>query len=291
MVYSRVPNAKGHFGEYGGQFVPETIMYALEELEKEYSIIKNDQKFQEQLNDLLLNYVGRPTPLYFASNLTKYSNGAKIYLKREDLAHTGAHKINNAIGQGLLAKRMGKTRIIAETGAGQHGVATATVCSMLNMECVVYMGAEDIKRQSLNVFRMRLLGAEVRPVASGSSTLKDAINECMRDWVTNVKDTYYLIGSVVGPHPYPMIVRDFQSVIGKESREQILKVEGKLPDHIVACVGGGSNSIGAFHEFIGENTDLYGVEAGGKGIKTDKHAAKIPLILSMIKIFFLIKVI
>jgi len=274
MLYPRLPNKNGHFGKYGGRFVPETIMYALEELEQEYSIIKTDKKFQYNLNELLLSYVGRPTSLYFASNLTKYCNGAKIYLKREDLAHTGAHKINNAIGQGLLAKHMGKKRIIAETGAGQHGVATATVCAMLNMECVVYMGAEDIKRQSLNVFRMRLLGAEVRSVESGSSTLKDAINECMRDWVTNVKNTYYLIGSVVGPHPYPMIVRDFQLVIGKESREQILKLEGRLPDHVIACVGGGSNSIGMFYEFINDkDVELVGVEAGGINLESKKHAA------------------
>ncbi len=267
-------NTTGHYGRFGGRFVPETVMYALEELEREYYAIKKDRDFQTQLDDLYRNYAGRPTPMYFASHLTKHCGGARIYLKREDLAHTGAHKINNTLGQGLLAQRMGKRRVIAETGAGQHGVATATVCAMLGMECVVYMGAEDIRRQSLNVFRMRLLGAEMRSVDSGSRTLKDAINECMRDWVTNVETTYYLLGSVVGPHPYPMMVRDFQSVIGKESREQLLNVEGRLPDYAVACVGGGSNSIGLFYGFINnKDVKLVGVESEGSGLETGKHAA------------------
>nr|5EY5_B Chain B, LBCA-b [synthetic construct]5EY5_D Chain D, LBCA-b [synthetic construct] len=264
----------GRFGKYGGQYVPETLMPALEELEEAYERAKNDPEFQAELEYYLRDYVGRPTPLYFAENLTKDLGGAKIYLKREDLNHTGAHKINNALGQALLAKRMGKKRVIAETGAGQHGVATATVAAMFGLECVVYMGAEDIERQALNVFRMKLLGAKVRPVTSGSRTLKDAINEAMRDWVTNVEDTFYIIGSVVGPHPYPMMVRDFQSVIGEEARQQILEKEGRLPDAIVACVGGGSNAMGIFHPFIDdESVRLIGVEAAGKGIETGKHAA------------------
>ncbi len=269
-----VPDSTGHFGRFGGQFVPETLMHALEELSEAYQAVQSDDDFQAELDHLSREYVGRPTPLYFAENLTEELGGAKIYLKREDLSHTGAHKINNALGQGLLAKRMGKERIIAETGAGQHGVATATICSMLDQECIVYMGEEDIHRQSLNVFRMRLLGAEVRPVDSGSRTLKDAINECIRDWVTNVETTHYLIGSVVGPHPYPMMVRDFQSVIGREAKEQLFDETGRLPDYAVACVGGGSNAIGLFYEFVGnESVKLVGVEAGGLGVETGAHAS------------------
>jgi tryptophan synthase beta chain len=265
---------KGHFGIYGGQFVPETLMPALEELERVYAEATADPAFAALLNDYLKNYVGRPTPLYFARSLTDRVGGAKIYLKREDLAHTGAHKINNAIGQGLLAVRMGKPRIIAETGAGQHGVATATVGAMLKLKTVVYMGEDDIQRQSLNVFRMKLLGAEVRSVTGGSRTLKDAINEAIRDWVTNVADTHYLIGSAVGPHPYPTIVRDFQACIGREAREQILAAEGRLPDYVVACVGGGSNAIGAFYPFIQDETvKLVGAEAAGAGIETGRHSA------------------
>ncbi len=269
-----LPDEKGRFGQFGGRFVPETLMSAVDELEREYRAAQADERFQAQLKDLARNYVGRPTPLYFAENLTRELGGARIYIKREDLAHTGAHKINNALGQALLAKRMGKNRIIAETGAGQHGVAAATVCAMLNQECIVYMGEEDIRRQALNVFRMRQLGAEVRPVSSGSRTLKDAINEAIRDWVTNVETTHYLIGSVVGPHPYPMIVRDFQRVIGEEAREQLLSSVGKLPDYAVACVGGGSNAIGLFYEFIkDEQVKLIGVEAGGRGVESGEHAA------------------
>ena len=264
----------GHFGPFGGRFVPETLMPALEELESAYRAAQLDEAFQAELKTLALHYVGRPTPLYYAESLTRELGGARIYLKREDLAHTGAHKINNALGQALLAKRMGKNRIIAETGAGQHGVATATVCAMLKQECIVYMGEEDIQRQALNVFRMRLLGAEVRPVSTGSRTLKDSINECIRDWVTNVETTHYLIGSVVGPHPYPKMVRDFQSVIGKESREQMLATTGSLPDYAIACVGGGSNAIGLFYDFINdEKVKLVGVEAAGLGVDTDKHAS------------------
>ena len=271
---SILPDDKGRFGEFGGKFVPETLMAALTELEIAYKEAKASQEFQEQLHDVLTHYAGRPTPLYFAENLTKHCGGARIYLKREDLAHTGAHKINNALGQGLLARRMGKERIIAETGAGQHGVATATVCAMLGLQCVVYMGAEDIQRQSLNVYRMRLLEAEVVSVPSGTQTLKDAINEAIRDWVTNVESTHYLIGSVVGPHPYPMMVRDFQSVIGQESRTQILEMDNKLPDYVVACVGGGSNAIGIFHRFISDETvSLVGVEAAGEGLDSDRHSA------------------
>ena len=269
-----LPDQSGHFGQFGGQFVPETLMHALEELQEAYSVAKEDPGFQQELKSLLRHYAGRPTSMYYAENLTKELGRAQIYLKREDLAHTGAHKINNAIGQGLLAKRMGKTRVIAETGAGQHGVATATVCAMFNQECVVYMGEEDIRRQSLNVFRMRLLGAEVRPVDSGSKTLKDAINESMRDWVTNVGSTYYLVGSAVGPHPYPLIVRDFQSVIGRESRQQIIEATGRLPDYAVACVGGGSNAIGLFFDFLKDKSvRLVGVEAGGESMSQNKHAA------------------
>ena len=269
-----LPDETGHFGDFGGRFVPETLMYALEELEEVYRKAQGDAEFAEEIDNLARTYVGRPTPLYYAENLSRKLGGAQIYLKREDIAHTGAHKINNAVGQGLLAKRMGKQRVIAETGAGQHGVATATVCAMLEQECIVYMGEEDIRRQSLNVFRMRLLGAEVRPVTSGSRTLKDAINEAIRDWVTNVETTHYLIGSVVGPHPYPMMVRDFQSIIGREAREQLLAATGRLPDYAIACVGGGSNAIGLFHEFIPDDAvRLIGVEAGGAGVDGDEHAA------------------
>ncbi len=273
---NQLPDASGHFGEFGGKFVPETLMVALEELEEAYKESQKDPAFQEELHNLLRHYAGRPTPLYFAANLTDSCGGAKIYLKREDLAHTGAHKNNNALGQGPLARRMGKKRIIAETGAGQHGVAVATVCAMLGLECIVYMGEEDIKRQSLNVFRMKLLGAEVQAVDSGSRTLKDAINEAIRDWVTNVTTTYYLLGSVVGPHPYPMIVRDFQSVIGQEARQQMLELEGRLPDYAVACVGGGSNAMGLFHPFRNDApVRLVGVGAGGEGLETGRHAASL----------------
>jgi len=265
----------GRFGVYGGRYVPETLMAALEELEREYEKARRDRKFQQRLADLLHNYAGRPTPLFFARRLTEKLGGARIYLKREDLLHTGAHKINNCLGQALLAERMGKPRIIAETGAGQHGVATATVCALFGFECVVYMGTEDMRRQELNVFRMRLLGAEVRGVDSGSRTLKDAINEAMRDWVTNVRTTHYLLGSVLGAHPYPTMVRDFHRVIGREARAQILKAEGKLPSAIIACVGGGSNSIGIFHEFLKDKkVRLIGVEAGGRGEQLGEHAAR-----------------
>jgi tryptophan synthase beta chain len=269
-----LPDDRGRFGDYGGKFVPETLMAALDELEAAYRQAKDDPDFQARLVHLLHSYAGRPTPLYHAENLSRHCGGARIYLKREDLAHTGAHKINNALGQALLAKHMGKERIIAETGAGQHGVATATVCAMLGLQCIVYMGAEDIQRQSLNVFRMRLLEAEVIPVESGTRTLKDAINEAIRDWVTNVETTHYLIGSVVGPHPYPMLVRDFQSIIGREARQQIQEAEGRLPDYVVACVGGGSNAIGTFYQFINDETvQLVGVEAGGEGVETGRHSA------------------
>ncbi len=271
-----LPDSKGYFGSFGGRFVPETLMFALEELEERYLVLKEDKSFKEELDYLLQEYAGRPTPLYFAKNLTEFVGGAKIYLKREDLLHTGAHKINNTLGQVLLTKRMGKSRVIAETGAGQHGVATATACALLGIECTVYMGEEDAKRQELNVFRMELLGAQVKVVRSGSRTLKDAINEALRDWVTNVRDTHYVIGSVVGPHPFPMIVRDFQSIIGQETKRQVLEKEGRLPDVIVACVGGGSNAIGIFHPFIGEEeVRLVGVEAGGLGINTCRHAASL----------------
>jgi tryptophan synthase beta chain len=265
----------GRFGAYGGRYVPETLMAALEELDREYEKAKRDRKFQARLDELLKTYAGRPTPLFFARRLTEKLGGAKIYLKREDLLHTGAHKINNCIGQALLVERMGKHRVIAETGAGQHGVATATVCALLGFECVVYMGTEDMRRQELNVFRMRLLGAEVRGVDSGSRTLKDAINEAMRDWVTNVRTTHYLLGSVLGAHPYPTMVRDFHRVIGREARAQILKAEGKLPAAIIACVGGGSNSIGIFYDFLKDkNIRLIGVEAGGRGESLGDHAAR-----------------
>ncbi len=266
---------RGRFGAYGGRYVPETLMAALEELERAYEKAKRDRKFQIRLDELLRNFAGRPTPLFFAQRLTKELGGAKVYLKREDLLHTGAHKINNCLGQGLLAERMGKRRIIAETGAGQHGVATATVCALLGFECVIYMGTEDMRRQELNVFRMRLLGAEVRGVESGSRTLKDAINEAMRDWVTNVRTTHYLLGSVLGAHPYPTMVRDFHRVIGREARSQILKTEGRLPAAVVACVGGGSNAIGIFFEFIKDKrVKLIGVEAGGRGHALGEHAAR-----------------
>ena len=269
-----LPDERGRFGKFGGMFVPETLMGAIHELEAEYAAARADEEFQSRLKLLSRDYVGRPTTLYYAENLTRELGGARIFIKREDLAHTGAHKINNALGQGLLAQRMGKNRIIAETGAGQHGVATATVCAMLDQECIVYMGEEDIRRQALNVFRMRLLGAEVRSVSSGSRTLKDAINEAIRDWVTNVETTHYLIGSVVGPHPYPRIVRDFQAVIGREAREQLMSTIGRLPDYAIACVGGGSNAMGLFYEFINDDgVKLIGVEAGGRGIETGEHAS------------------
>lgn len=265
----------GRFGAYGGRYVPETLMAALEELEVAYADAQADPAFQAELDDLLHHYCGRPTPLYFAKRLTEQLGGAKIYLKREDLLHTGAHKINNALGQGLLARRMGKQRIIAETGAGQHGVATATVCALFGLECVIYMGEEDMRRQELNVYRMRLLGAEVRGVSAGSATLKDAISEAMRDWVTNVRTTYYILGSALGAHPYPTMVRDFHRVISKEAKAQMLEQEGKLPTAIIACVGGGSNAIGAFYEFLPDaNVQLIGVEAGGRGTALGEHAAR-----------------
>jgi tryptophan synthase beta chain len=270
------PNEKGYFGIFGGKYLPETLMPALEELEQQYLKIKNDGDFKRQLLYYLTEYAGRPTPLYFASRLTNVVGGAKIYLKREDLLHTGAHKINNTLGQVLLTKKIGKKRIIAETGAGQHGVSTATAASLFGLECTIYMGEEDAERQALNVFRMKLLGAEVEIVKAGSRTLKDAVNEALRDWVTNVKTTHYIIGSALGPHPFPMIVRDFQSVIGEEAKQQILEIEGKLPDVIVACVGGGSNAIGIFYPFIEDaQVRLVGVEAGGYGIETGMHAASI----------------
>ncbi len=265
----------GRFGAYGGRYVPETLMAALEELERTYAEARRDPKFLRRLDDLLRNYAGRPTPLFFARRLTQKLAGARIYLKREDLLHTGAHKINNCIGQALLTERMGKRRVIAETGAGQHGVAAATVCALFGFECVVYMGTEDMRRQELNVFRMRLLGAEVRGVDSGTRTLKDAINEAMRDWVTNVRTTHYLLGSVLGAHPYPLMVRDFHAVIGREARAQILRQEGKLPAAVIACVGGGSNAIGIFHRFVRDRgVQLIGVEAGGRGSKLGQHAAR-----------------
>jgi tryptophan synthase beta chain len=270
-----LPDENGHFGPYGGQYVPETLMALLEDLEAAYNQAKADPEYQAELARYLREFVGRPTSLYFAERLTQQLGGARIYLKREDLAHTGAHKINHAMGQILLAKRMGKTRIIAETGAGQHGVATATVAAMFGLACEIYMGEEDMERQSLNVFRMRLLGATVTKVSSGSKTLKDAINEAIRDWVSNVEDTFYIFGSVLGPHPYPMIVRDFQRIIGVEARAQILEKEGRLPDALVACVGGGSNAIGLFHAFLGDaDVRMIGVEAGGRGIKSGQHAAR-----------------
>src|SRR5271157_2646729 len=275
MTSPTVPDALGHFGPYGGRYVPEVLMSPLEELEQAYYEARGDPAFERELAGLLHHYAGRPTPLYFAKRLTEQLGGAGIWLKREDLLHTGAHKINNCLGQALLARRMGKHRIVAETGAGQHGVATATVCALLGFECVVYMGTEDMRRQRLNVFRMRLLGAKVTGVASGSRTLKDAISEAMRDWVSNVGDTYYLLGSALGAHPYPMMVRDFHKVIGEETRRQILAAEGRLPDTIIACVGGGSNAIGIFHAFLPDAAvELVGVEAGGRGDSLGEHAAR-----------------
>lgn len=271
---TQVPDSRGRFGEFGRRFVPETLMHALEDLTGHYARVREDAQFQMQLSELLREYVGRPNPLYFAERLTEHAGGARIYLKREDLNHTGAHKINNALGQALLTIRMGKTRVIAETGAGQHGVATATACARFGLPCVVYMGEEDIRRQKLNVFNMKLMGAEVRPVTSGSRTLRDAINEAMRDWMSSVNDTHYIIGSVVGPHPFPMMVRDFQSVIGRESRLQILEHTGSLPNEVIACVGGGSNSAGMFYPFIDdESVVLTGVEPGGRGSAPGEHAS------------------
>src|SRR5215210_2469396 len=269
------PDSQGHWGPYGGRFVPETLMAPLEELTAAYDVARADEDFQAEFAALLRDYSGRPTPLFHAARLTAEARGASLYLKREDLSHTGSHKINNALGQVLLARRMGKRRIIAETGAGQHGVATATVCALFGLDCIVYMGTEDVRRQRLNVFRMRLLGAEVREVDAGQRTLKDAINEALRDWVTNVADTYYLLGSALGPHPYPLMVREFQSVIGREARAQFLEREGRLPDALVACVGGGSNSIGLFHPFLkDEGVRMVGVEAGGTGVELGLHAAR-----------------
>ena len=270
----KVPDKKGHFGIYGGRYVSETLMPALLELEEAYKHYRKDPSFKKELKHYLKHYVGRETPLFFAERYSRHLGNGKVYLKREDLNHTGAHKINNTIGQILLAKRMGKTRIIAETGAGQHGVATATVTALFGFECVIYMGAEDIKRQSLNVFRMKLLGAKVEPVTSGTNTLKDAMNEALRDWITNVRTTFYIIGSVAGPHPYPQMVRDFQKIIGEESKKQILAKEGKLPDYVVACVGGGSNAIGIFYPFLKhKRVQLFGVEAAGEGLKSNRHSA------------------
>src|SRR5437870_3382805 len=275
MKLDSLPDAHGHFGPYGGMFVPETLMTALNELTEEYAKAREDATFQRELSWLLQEYAGRPTPLYFAERLTRELGGAKIYLKREDLLHTGAHKINNCIGQILLARRMGKTRIIAETGAGQHGVATATVAAMFGLKCVVYMGAVDCERQALNVFRMKMLGAEVVPVKAGQQTLKEAINEAMRDWVTNVRSTHYILGTVYGAHPYPLMVRNFQRVIGDEARRQILQKEERLPDLLVACVGGGSNAMGLFYPFLKDSSvKMVGVEAGGEGIEPNKHAAR-----------------
>ena len=271
---SALPDALGHFGRYGGRYVPETLMSPLIELERAYASARRDRKFQARLRSLMTDYAGRPTPLYFAERLTEAAGGARIYLKREDLCHTGAHKINNVLGQGLLAQRMKKQRVIAETGAGQHGVATATVAALLGQECEVYMGAEDVERQALNVFRMKLLGAKVIPVETGSRTLKDAVNEALRDWVTNVRTTYYVLGSALGPHPYPMMVRDFHTVIGRETRAQARRTIGRLPDVVVACVGGGSNAIGLFHPFIGDKkVRIIGVEAGGHGVASGQHGA------------------
>ncbi|HTP04100.1 MAG TPA: tryptophan synthase subunit beta [Nitrospirota bacterium] len=270
-----IPDKKGHFGIYGGKFAPETLMPALAELEAAYLAAKKDKEFQTELEFYFREFIGRPTPLYFAKRLSEHLGGAKIYLKREDLCHTGAHKINNSLAQVLLARRMGKTRVIAETGAGQHGVATATAAAMFGLDCEVYMGTDDVARQSLNVFRMKLLGTVVRPVDIGSKTLKDAINEAMRDWITNVANTHYVLGTVFGPHPFPLMVRDFQSVIGREAKKQIMKFEGRLPDCLVACVGGGSNAMGLFHEFLDDpSVKMYGIEAGGLGIEPGKHAAR-----------------
>jgi len=274
IKFRRLPDRRGYFGPYGGRFAPETLMPALLELEAAYKEAGKDRVFQDELDLLFRTYIGRPTPLYFAERLTEHLGGAKIYLKREDLAHTGAHKINNAVGQALLAKKMGKKRVIAETGAGQHGVATATAAALLGLECEIYMGSIDIRRQSLNVFRMKLLGSKVNEVSVGSQTLKDAINEAMRDWTASVRTTHYVLGTVFGPHPFPSIVRDFQSVIGREAKQQIMKAEGRLPDYLVACVGGGSNAMGLFDVFLDEDVKMIGVEAGGSGIETGKHAAR-----------------
>ena len=274
-LIEELPDSAGHFGTYGGMFVPETLMSALEELSDEYTKAKSDSQFRQELDEMLREYVGRPTPLTFAERWTELLGGARIYLKREDLLHTGAHKINNAMGQILLARRLGKTRIIAETGAGQHGVATAAVCARFGFDCVIYMGEVDMERQALNVVRMRFLGAEVRGVAAGQRTLKEAVNEAMRDWVTNVRNTHYILGSALGSHPYPMMVRDFHRVIGEEARKQILEREERLPDYLVACVGGGSNAIGLFHPFLGDDSvKMLGVEAGGRGIRKGEHAAR-----------------
>jgi len=276
MSFKRFPDKDGYFGKYGGRFVAETLMPLILDLEKKYLFFKNDKKFNKEFFELSKNYIGRPSPLYYAKNLTKYAGGAKIYFKRDELNHTGAHKINNCLGQILLAKRMNKTRIIAETGAGQHGVATATVCALFSLECVIYMGKKDIIRQKPNVLKMQLLGAKIVPVISGSATLKDAMNEALKDWVTNVNNTFYIIGTAAGPHPYPMMVRDFQSVIGKEVKKQILTLEKKLPDSLIACVGGGSNALGLFYEFLNEkNIKLFAIEAAGRGIKSGKHAASL----------------
>ena len=273
-MQKRGKNKKGYFGEYGGRFVPETLVPALEELETAFRGLRRNREFTREFNNLLRDYVGRPTPLYFARRLTEHLGGARIYLKREDLTHTGAHKINNALGQALLAKKMGKKRLIAETGAGQHGVATATGAALVGLQCEIYMGSEDMKRQALNVFRMELLGARVREVPIGSRTLKDAINEALRDWTTNVRTTHYVLGTVFGPHPFPTMVREFQSVIGREARRQILRAEGRLPDYLIACVGGGSNAMGLFSAFMDDDVQMIGVEAGGLGIRTGRHAAR-----------------
>ena len=275
-TYKSYPNEKGYFGQFGGRYVSETLMPLILEVEKEYEKIKNDKNFIDEFNYYLKTYVGRPSPLFFAERISKDLGGPKIYFKRDELNHTGAHKINNCMGQILLAKKMGKSRIIAETGAGQHGVATATVCALFGLPCIVYMGEKDIERQSPNVFRMKLLGAEIRSVSTGSKSLKDAMNEALRDWVTNVKDTFYIIGTAAGPHPYPAMVRDFQSIIGKEVRKQLEELEGKAPDLLMACIGGGSNALGLFHEFLDDsNVEMIAVEAAGHGIKTDKHAASL----------------
>ena len=275
-TYKSYPNEKGYFGQFGGRYVSETLMPLILEVEKEYEKIKNDKNFLNEFNHYLKTYIGRPSPLFFAERITNDLKGAKIYFKRDELNHTGAHKINNCMGQILLAKKMGKSRIIAETGAGQHGVATATVCALFGLPCIVYMGEKDIERQSPNVFRMKLLGAEIRSVSTGSKSLKDAMNEALRDWVTNVKDTFYIIGTAAGPHPYPAMVRDFQSVIGKEVRGQLEEIEGKSPDLLIACIGGGSNALGLFHEFLDDsNVEMIAVEAAGHGINTDKHAASL----------------
>ncbi|MBH43438.1 MAG: tryptophan synthase subunit beta [Rickettsiales bacterium] len=274
--YSLYPDETGHFGKFGGRFVAETLMPLILQVQEEYKKVRKNSKFKKELNYYLKHYVGRPSPLYFAERITKKIGGPKIYFKRDELNHTGAHKINNCVGQILLARRMGKKRIVAETGAGQHGLATATICALFNLECVVYMGEEDIKRQAPNVFKMKLLGAKIVPVNSGTSTLKDAMNEALRDWVSNVTDTFYVIGTVAGPHPYPLMVRDFQSVIGKEAKKQILKAENRLPSHLIACIGGGSNALGLFYPFLNEeNIKIIGVEAGGYGISSGKHAASI----------------